>query len=494
MSTDNSSSWIAYQRACEQAGLAPEEIPLIVRDPKDPSRPMGMQQHQWDFVVSPAYATFLAGGWFSGKSYALTMWLATRAFTNPPGTSGMVVLPTYSMLGEYISQYLTPAFGTGSGGIITGGSEDKRELYLRGNRRLCYQSAHDPKRIEQKDLCYIGADEVGLMKRDVHVRMVARLRDARASLPFLGFTGVPVHGWLQDEFEGHRDMQRRIITAKSSDNAMVGQEALKNLLDACPARLRPCYIDGRFVPPGNSVFPMITADRHLVDWRPGDYTEMIDQYGRRYRERSSFGIVYDPGSRTPHVLFVQLLPVDTVMPSGKRITKPSAIVVDELYPGGRDKDVITTTQLAHMVDAKGYRISFAYQDPAGGTKEQTSGTAPAHIMADVLGIQINWTNDPKLTSIVNGIEILWHAFAPADGVPTLYFSRSLAQHRNPRAVWNAVRTLHYPADKDGKPLSSKPDKDGITDHATDCLRYFVINDRDFIPPAWYARVTQYRWG
>ena len=475
--------------ARRRANLLPDEHPLVLRNPKDPSIPLQLQPHQWSFAVSPAYATFLAGGWFSGKSYALLQWLALRAFMNPTGTSGMIALPTHKLLTEFLRQYLIPSFGTDENGMIVGGNSDEGALYLRGNRRLLYRSAHEPKRIEASDLCYVGADEIGLMRSEVFVRMVARTRDARSTMPFLGFTGVPVFGWLQEEFEGRHDMQRRIITIKSSDNKAAGKEALANLLDACPARLVPCYIDGRFVPPGSVVYHQITKD-HLLDWTVGDYV----QPERGARRRAELIVIVDPGGHTPHVTFVQIVPPGVRLPNGVLTTKHVAIVVDEVIESGRDEHMITTEELATITKAKGYHLSVGYMDVAGGSEEQTSGFTPLRIFADKLGIEFQYETDPALRSIVNSIELVWRMLAPESGHPTLYFAKHLADSRNPRAVWNAMRRQHYPVAKDGRPLSDLPEKDGVTDHACDTIRYLAANDERFIPEAWYRRITQYRAG
>jgi hypothetical protein len=468
-------------------GLGANEIPLILRDPKDPARPLQLQRYQWDFATSPSYATYLAGGWFSGKSYALLQWLALRAYSNPPGTSGMVALPTHKMLKEFMSQYLLPAFGQGEDGIITGGNWEEGALYLKGNRRLLYRSAHEPKRIEVSDLCYVGADEIGLMKSEVFVRMVARTRDQRATLPFLGFTGVPIYGWLREEFDGRRDMQRRIIQIRSTDNQRVSKEALKNLLDACPARLRPCYIDGRFVPPGNRVYHSFT-DNHVIDWRFDYYVQPM----RRARVSSEVGVVIDPGLRTPHVLFVQVVPPGVDLGRGGITERATAIVIDELYPAGPDEDTIRTDELCEIIKAKGYPLRWCIMDPAGLTTEQTSGESVAEIVANALNLDVEYETDPDLRSIVNGVELVDRALKPAVGAPMLYFASTLEENENRRAVLRAIRAYCYPKDKEGKPLSDKPEKDGITDHAMDCLRYFFINRDEFIPLDWRSRITAYR--
>jgi len=479
---------IDFAAALRARGLGADEIPLVLRDPKYPDRPLQLQPYQWEYATSSSYATYLAGGWFSGKSYALLQWLALRAYSNPPGTSGMVALPTHKMMREFLSQYLLPSFGQGQDGMIVGGNWEEGALYLKGNRRLLYRSAHEPKRIEVSDLCYVGADEIGLMKSEVFVRMVARTRDERATLPFLGFTGVPIFGWLKDNFDGRNDMQRRIMHIRSTDNKRVSKEALKNLLDACPARLRPCYIDGRFVPPGNRVYHVYDRDRHIIDWSFDYYVERL----RHARVRSEVVVVIDPGLRTPHVLFVQIVPEDVRLPNGKVTASPTAIVFDELYPAGRDEDAIRTDQLCGLIKAKGYPLRRCIFDPAGLAKEQTSGVSVAEIIANELNLEVEYETDPSLRSVINGIELVDRMLSPTTGDPMLYFARSLDESADPRAVLRAIDVYHYPKDAEGKPVSDNPVKDGVTDHAMDDLRYLAINTEEFIPIDWRQRITSYR--
>ncbi len=62
---------------------------------------------------------------------------------------------------------------------------------------------------------------------------------------------------------------------------------------------------------------------------------------------------------------------------------------------------------------------------------------------------------------------------PIQGDPKLFFSTSLNNH-HPRGVLSALRVYSYPEEADGKPVCEKPIKDGISDHACDALRYYIV--------------------
>ncbi len=107
------------------------------------------------------------------------------------------------------------------------------------------------------------------------------------------------------------------------------------------------------------------------------------------------------------------------------------------------------------------RIAGTYVDPAGNQTEATSGAACTELLA-AAGIPCTF----RASSIVDGIELIRVALAPADGQPML------AIHPRCRQLIEAFSRYHYPAPGSGKP--HMPVKDG-PDHLIDALRYFFVN-------------------
>lgn len=442
--------------------------PLI--DPKYASRMLVPQPHQWQFVTSPSYATYFAGGYGSGKSFALVAWLAMTAFMNPPDTEGLLVLPTYKMLSQFLNRALLPSFKH----LIVEHKIGNGVLHLHGGRRLTYRSGHDPTLVEGDNCAYAALDEAGLMKRDIYRKIVARVRDERSPYPRIGLTGVPFTGtWLQDVFEGRHDLKRSILQFPTHYNTQLPDGYIDNLKEAIPRRLWPLYLEGLFVTIGASVYPVFSADRHVVS-----YEWKHEQRNRKLRTRpANTGVVIDPSPRNPHVLFVVLLEEGDYF--GPHIAqRRTALVFDELLPISDvelGEDAIRTERLCQMIIDKGYPIHWCIMDPAGKAVEATSGKHQVAIVSEMLDVNVEYTYDPRLRLIENGIEMVERMLDPLSGMPCLLFAESLRYNHSRRAVLNAIQHYHYAEAKDGKPISNQPVKDGVTDHAMDDIRYLAIN-------------------
>jgi hypothetical protein len=419
--------------------------------------PVNLLEQQGALALSESYATFMAGGWGSGKSMALVAWLAMRAMENPPGTRGMVVMPTFDMMDRFVNNALLPALRH----LVRGHKISKRTIYLPNGRQLLYRSGHKPERVEMDNLCYVGLDEAGLMPRMIFTKAAARVRDARAKRLALGLTGVPLWGWLKEEFDGKADDKRRIIRAHTEANVHLHPDYAENLRATCPSRQAEMYLHGAFVPPGGTVYPEFDEAIHCIDWKP--------------QPQFPIGVIIDWGARSPHVLFVQRIPKGTMLRAPFDSTdRDGAVVFDELIADGASQ-AVTTERLCHLILAKYSKIHWGACDPADGGVHPTSGLNQIGIANRILDLKLRFTTDPKLTPIKAGIEHLKSMLAPYAGKPSLYFAKTLLQNHSPRATLNAIRAYSYPKEKDGRPMDDEPDKDGISDHAVDCLRYCAIN-------------------
>uniref|UniRef100_A0A6H1ZG61 Putative terminase n=1 Tax=viral metagenome TaxID=1070528 RepID=A0A6H1ZG61_9ZZZZ len=441
-------------------------------DIRHPGSAFRLTPKQAEFVASRSFSTYLGGAWGSAKSAGLSAGLADAAMANPPGTDGMVVLPTYKMLKTFLRKTLIPMWGWArKGGLITGHNKDEMFLELVEGRSLYYRSGHDPEMLEGDNLCYIGLDEAGLMKRSIYRKAAARARDGRATKLRIMATGVPLWGWLYDHFNGRSDDQRRIITATIFDNPHLHPDYVKNQIDSCPARLAPCLLYGQFVPPGGTVYPEFKEDIHC--W-PFEFSDNVTDE-RGFNQPADCGIVVDPGGHCPHVLWVEILHKGRQL-EGKIIRRRSAIVYDEIYPGKHDDTTITIERLCQMASAKGYPIRWIISDPAAKQTQTISGQNEAYFMRQMFGLTPKMQKDPSHRLIRNGVDMVKRMLAPMDGNPLLLFARSLLGNTHDRAVIPAIRTYHYPEWVEGRPISDDPIKDGITDHAMDCVRYLAINE------------------
>jgi hypothetical protein len=424
------------------------------RDPSNIDRPLGLMPHQREFAYGKASSILLAGGWGSAKTYGGVGFIDWKLYTNP-GRTGIVMQPTHRLLRDFVRQEFLPAFGH----MITGQSKIDNEWYLRGGRRVIFLSGFVPARLEKYKAAWAYIDEGGLFSSEIFPRIWARLRDSEN--PQLGITGTPIWGWLKDKFDKRNDSERKIIHARTQDNVFLHPSFIENLRASCPARLAEAYLNGQFVPPGGTVYPEFDEAVHCIDWKP--------------QPQFPIGVIIDWGARSPHVLFVQRIPRGTLLKAPAEVTdRDGAVVFDELIVDGSSQSIMTD-RLCHLILAKYSKIHWGACDPADGGVHPTSGLNQIGIANRILDIKLRFTTDPKLTPIKAGIEHLKSMLHPFAGKPSLYFARSLLQNHSPRAMLNAIRAYSYPKEKDGKPMDDEPEKDGISDHAVDCLRYCAIN-------------------
>jgi hypothetical protein len=417
------------------------------RDPEDPERYLMPIAHQRALQLSESLFTLLAGGWGAGKTVALLAFCEWMLFTNP-GCLGIVIEPDYKKVRDFIDNKFKVAFRD----YIIGESRMDSMIFLEGGRRVLYVSGHKLETLEQFQAAWLAADEVGLMKADLMPRAAARVRDPRAVRRRIGFVGTPHWGWLADAFDGRNDAQRKIIHVSTTDNPYLDQAYLDGLYDTCPGTMAEAYIHGHFVPPGGTVYGEYDPKIHHVKWK--------------YDPKYPVGASIDWGSRTPHVLFFQIVPENTKLSTGKITTHESAIVFDELYPDGRITRIRTDDLCDQIVDKK-YPLSKVCVDP--------TGFAQIEISHERLRVPINFIRRSKRVKVTVGIEHVSRMLRPYRGEPRLYFADSLAQATNPRAVCNAIRSYSYGKDEEGRPLREEPQQDGVSEHATSGLRYIAIN-------------------
>ena len=145
----------------------------------------------------------------------------------------------------------------------------------------------------------------------------------------------------------------------------------------------------------------------------------------------------------------------------------------QISPGGEvhvtDEYVQTAVPLArHAVeildrtDGVVGKILATYVDPAGRQRESITGAACTELLA-ASGIPCTWRG----SGIVEGLELIRSALAPATGLPKLVI------HPRCEKLIEALSTYHYPS-PGAAGDADRPAKDG-PDHVIDALRYFFIN-------------------
>lgn len=452
-------------------------LPIVDPDDLEGRRLLAPQPYQWDFATSAAEVTGLFGGWGSGKTYAGLEFINVCLMTNPPGSVGVVVLPTFAHMEEWLRDAFRPAFSN----VIEGESVKGRCFYLPGGRKILYRSAHDPRSIQVSNASWIYMDEPHLMDGSIFIHVLARAR-RRGSRIRVGLTTLPRMGWLSDEFMsddylGQGTNDRRRIHAATAWNRFLEPGYSARLKSACPRRMWPCYLGGQFVAAGGSVYPEFDRRVHVVPWEWSSWVPM----GGGHRRPTPVNYVFDWSVRKPHVLAVQRCPAGAVLPSGKASMHPFDVVIDEAYPDGELKGW-TTQALCRMARRRAEdreyldAIDCALQDIAGEGLQSTSGESDAVQARRVLGVPVVGME----SRIKVGVDHVRLALEPFEGEPRLYISDRLlkepfdaSKKRRGRGIVYALEGYGYP---DRKRLSGDEDpvKDGTYDHACDCIRYQQI--------------------
>jgi len=177
------------------------------------------------------------------------------------------------------------------------------------------------------------------------------------------------------------------------------------------------------------VFPEFDRTRHVRTWQ-------------RQSEWPTYRAI-DFGYRNPLVcLWIQISPDGCVH------------VVDE-YVRAR---LPLAQHAAEILRQSHGPVAMTYVDPAGRQREATSGAACTEMLT-AAGIPCAWRG----STIVEGLELIRSALAPAAGQPRLVISETCAR------LIEAFENYHY---EDG--TGDRPAKDG-PDHLIDALRYFFIN-------------------
>ena len=77
-------------------------------------------------------------------------------------------------------------------------------------------------------------------------------------------------------------------------------------------------------------------------------------------------------------------------------------------------------------------------------------------------------------SIITGISTVNAMLDPVDGPPMLYLSADMAGRQDRRALIKSMLNYRYKQRADGTIDTMRAVKDGLTDHAADCLRYACV--------------------
>jgi hypothetical protein len=197
---------------------------------------------------------------------------------------------------------------------------------------------------------------------------------------------------------------------------------------------------------GNRVYEKFSEKMHVIDW---NYNPNLPVYR-----------AIDFGYHTPVVLWIQVTSNDEMIIFQEWIGENNT--VDELLANLKECDSI--------IGISEINVQMSYCDPSGCSASDKGISSVDFLESN--GIKLSYRN----SSILAGIELVREKLMDASGKIFLKVSR------NCRRVISDFR--HYSK----KHNSEEPQKDNVSDHTMDALRYFIINhfSRNFginiIPP------------
>lgn len=402
--------------------------------------------------------TLFAGGWGAGKT-----WCGARAFlrnvmANPPGVDSLLFAPFWSTverttLREFLS--MVPK------GMITGRSKRERYVEVVG-RRVYYGSADRPETLDGPTVGAVWGDEVRYVDRQGWQVAMSRLRSRRAR-QLRGFlTSTPGGDWLQEEFTTGKAGHFAVHASTRENEANLDAGYVDSLAASLSARAARVYIDGHFGLVEGAVYEF-DRGRHLIPWtHRGDLPVVV---------------AWDFGWQRPSVLFLQPVPAGTVLPPARGTTRLRAalpgtwVVFDEI-----SLDELSTEALAVKVKQKGYRVSKIYCDPAGNGTQTATGLSDVKLLRAAGFQDVRWVDTAWLRVIPTGVRMVEAMLGNVKGETRLFVAEQLDRPEAKRGIVKDFGGYRYPKRKDGQAMSDQPLKDGLHDHSTDALRYFVLNE------------------
>jgi Terminase large subunit, T4likevirus-type, N-terminal len=408
-----------------------------------------LTRSQWRAWQSESRWTALLGGWGSGKTFTGARVFLRNLTANPAGVDGLIVAPFWGTMHRTTLREFRAVVPRK---LITHESKKERYIEVLG-RRAYYGSADAPETLDGPTVGAIWIDEGRYLSRKAWQVVFTRLRSARATRVRGFISSTPGGQWLEEEFNTGRPERLAVHSSTRENREHLAAGTIEDMETSLSARAAKVFLDG-------AVYDF-DKNRHLVKWR--------------YDPKLPVWLAWDFGFTRPAVLFLQPVPVGTVLSPAKGVRLARAalpgtwVVFDELVPDG-----ISTEQLAAQVQTKGYRIAGIWCDPAG------DGTQPALGISDVTTVkaaglpQPKWVIEPRLRHIPFGVRTVEAMLCNVRGETRIYVADQLDRPQAKRGVVKDFGRYRYPEAKDGRAVSDQPHKDGLTDHTMDALRYFAV--------------------
>ena len=394
---------------------------------------------QRQVLESPHRYVYMRSGLGAGKTWVGVQWCAANVVLHDPGTTGVIISPTYSMLDDVIRPQIEEHWPES---VVSTWHGTERAYRWPGGSKVLLRSADRPGRLRGIEIGWAWIDEAAECKEELWPIITGRLRARTRWLHQVLVTGTPCgFNWTHDVFgdpgqkldEGFHVVQTN--TEANLENLPEGY--VDSLRSIYSARMAAQELDGSVVHLEGMVFTEFDPDQHVTecDWRHDEPTRL--------------GI--DFGYRNPSVTAWRRHP-----------DREAWVCFDEIHPSDT-----TTEALADLILGKGWSIEAAWCDPAGKAAT-TAGRSDVDVLRKA-GIPAKYRTSSKVRRIAFGLEVMRSALAPADGSPPRLLVHRNLVGGNKRGLYRALLSYRYRGN------TETPDKDNVYDHAIDATRYLWAN-------------------
>lgn len=416
--------------------------------------------HQVPYVPLPSQKRFhaqsgmirlAAGGVRSGKTKAGAVEFLALCLENP-GCDVAIVAPFYKTLhGVSLREFRDLVESIPH--LVRHESARHEYIELANGTRVYYRSAENPTSYEGLTLAAFWADEARYFKPDAWKVLISRLSSPDAQHLCGIVTTTPAMGFLYEEFCTGKKY-RHMVKFNTLENYHLPGMYAEGLAESYSANVYKQYVMGEFVHLTGGVFPEFSTSVHLDD----------DLYDPSLPVDAGL----DFGINNPAVVFCQ---------HHKKCRRHRATdcihVIDEWMPAQIDTERMAP-KLAEIYEREHWHKGGLFVDPAGRGRDQHSGMDGVYLLESA-GFRCNYSTNPRVRHIPNGISRIGGKLAPVKGNPSIYIERKLESTRVKGIVKSFLHS-RYPTDKSGLVTSDRPLKGDGFDHARDAFRYYVINN------------------
>ena len=385
---------------------------------------------------------------------------------------GLAGAPTYRMLADVkvpaYREFFPPA-------VLRGGSWDKAfeksafALVLKNGTKILFRSLENQayQRIRGLELTWFDFDEVRLLRdREPFHVAVGRLRGPGLVRGGWGTTTPNGEDWVAEDFVITPKEGFACVRGKTSDNPHLPEGYEETLRSVYSRRYYDQEVLGLIVTAMGSVYSELSRDR----WPDGNcLVYEPDFFAPTY-------VAVDFGRVNPRALLIQR--VRAIHPQTDYSVHLDVVVGEWQEEDGQPPEDRLVREMAESVQDIGLRIAAVYGDPAGDSRNDQTYITSASDLCRRLGVPFKRPVAFQRSKEA-GEELVAKWVRDAAALRRLVWATTGEEHPAgglmpiARNSFKAHANLKYPEKKPGKASPTTSLKDGVNDHDTDALRYYL---------------------